>query len=102
MQNIRSESSTSRALERVQIARRRAAVLLVAVLAVATGAGVTNLVTVPTSAEVHIVRQGETLWELARTYSPSADPRSYVHEVRELNHLASPTVFPGQALVLPH
>jgi LysM repeat protein len=52
--------------------------------------------------KIHVVKDGETLWALARNYASSEDPRSYVHEVRELNDLMSAQVFPGQTLILPH
>ena len=99
MQNIRSQSRT-RTSSRVRVARRRAAVL--AVFVVTIGAvGVPRLFASSSNLKVHEVKDGETLWALARSYATSEDPRSYVHEVRELNDLRSVQVFPGQRLVLP-
>lgn len=99
MQNIRSQSRT-RISRRVRVARRRAAVLAVSVLTVGA-IGVPRLFASSSELKVHIVREGETLWALARSYASSEDPRSYVYEVRELNDLMSVQVFPGQRLILP-
>ena len=49
----------------------------------------------------HIVEAGETLWKIARDNAPDEDPRSYVYELKRLNHLTSVQVFPGQSLRLP-
>jgi hypothetical protein len=101
MQNIRSESRNHPLSRGVRAARRRVAVVLI-LLVFAGGFGVPKLLAaVPEKPEIHVVTEGETLWELARVYSPSEDPRAYVHQVRRLNHLASAQVFPGQSLLLP-
>jgi hypothetical protein len=35
------------------------------------------------------MRSGQTLWDLAERYAPtSTDPRAYVDQVLELNHLS--------------
>lgn len=102
MQNIRSESSTRRPGRRVRAARRRAAILLVGVVVAGSLGGPKLLAAAAVPVEFHVVDEGETLWKLARTYSPGQDPRAFVYEVRRLNHLASPQVFPGQSLILPH
>ena len=100
MQNIRSQSRT-RISARVRVARRRAAVLALSVLAVGAF-GVPRLFASSSVVRVHVVKDGDTLWALAHDYASSEDPRSYVHEVRELNKLVSAQVFPGQTLILPH
>ena len=102
MQNIRSESSTLGAGPGVRVARRRAAVLLIGVVLTGSLGAPKLLAAAADPMEVHVVDEGETLWLLARTYSQGEDPRAFVHEVRRLNHLASPQVFPGQSLILPH
>jgi LysM domain-containing protein len=99
MQNIRSQSRTQIS-PRVRAARRRAAVLAVSVLTVGA-IGVPRLFASSSELKIHVVKDGETLWALARSYASSEDPRSYVHEVRELNDLMSAQVFPGQTLILP-
>lgn len=49
----------------------------------------------------HVVRSGETLWQLASTYAPDEDPRRFVFEVQELNELDGGALHPGQKLILP-
>nr|MBO2507628.1 hypothetical protein [Bacillota bacterium] len=49
-----------------------------------------------------VVRPGDTLWELARTYGPQdADTRLTVHRIRQLNGLATAAIRPGQRLQIP-
>ena len=52
-------------------------------------------------ARVHILKRGDTLWKVAGTYG-SGDPRAYIDQIVDLNHLNGGQVFPGQRLVLPH
>ena len=49
----------------------------------------------------HVVESGETLWAVAGEFGGGGDPRAYVDDLLEINHLASPQVFPGQTLILP-
>lgn len=50
-----------------------------------------------------VVQPGETLWQIAQRAAPGADPRETVWRIAELNDLGrSPTIRPGQQLVLPH
>jgi LysM repeat protein len=49
-----------------------------------------------------IVRQGQTLWSLARQLRPDADPRVVVAALQRVNSLDATTpIAPGQELVLP-
>lgn len=50
---------------------------------------------------VVVVQAGETLWQIARTIDPAADPRELVSRIRDLNGLGAETVVPGQSLVVP-
>ena len=46
------------------------------------------------------VHAGDTLWSIAeRTFA--GDPREGVWEIQERNRLTSPTIVPGQMLVIP-
>ncbi len=46
------------------------------------------------------VKAGDTLWSIAaKTFA--GDPREGVWELRERNRLDTPTIVPGQMLVLP-
>ena len=48
----------------------------------------------------YVVQPGDTLWSVAdRTYS--GDPREGVWKLQQRNHLASPTIVPGEKLVFP-
>lgn len=55
----------------------------------------------PQTLGIHVVREGDTLWGLARRFASSQDPRAYVQRLSEINQLVSPRVFPGQRLLLP-
>ncbi len=49
---------------------------------------------------VHIVAPGETLWNIAKFYSPHADPRKVVYVIRAINSI-SPIIYPGQEILVP-
>ncbi|MGI8667623.1 MAG: LysM peptidoglycan-binding domain-containing protein [Jatrophihabitans sp.] len=44
------------------------------------------------------VQPGDTLWSIAQRADPNRDPRRVVDQLRELNHLASPSLTAGQTL----
>ncbi|OUM98083.1 MAG: hypothetical protein BAA04_07555 [Firmicutes bacterium ZCTH02-B6] len=49
-----------------------------------------------------VVRQGETLWQIAKRHAePGADPRQLVEQIRVANGLESAVVRPGQVLKVP-
>ncbi|NMB45130.1 MAG: LysM peptidoglycan-binding domain-containing protein [Firmicutes bacterium] len=48
-----------------------------------------------------VVRQGDTLWTIARKAKPGADPRRTVYQIRQLNELESVNIRPGQTLLIP-
>lgn len=54
----------------------------------------------PATTQVTVL-PGQTLWEIASTADPSADPRDAVIEVRDLNGLPDSQVFAGQVLTVP-
>lgn len=47
------------------------------------------------------VDAGETLWQLAESIAPAADPRDVIAEIMTLNQLQSSDVFAGQELAIP-
>jgi len=47
------------------------------------------------------VDSGESLWQLAETIAPGADPRDVIEQLMQLNRLESSEVFPGQQLAIP-
>ena len=56
----------------------------------------------PPAPQRHVVRAGDTLWEIARELTdPGADPRPVVQDLRRANELAGSALAEGQVLVLP-
>lgn len=55
----------------------------------------------PAPRVVHVVAPGETLWGLAGHYAPKEDPRRYIYDLDQLNHLGAGSIFPGERLILP-
>jgi Tfp pilus assembly protein FimV len=50
----------------------------------------------------HLVRPGDTIWEIARSrVGTSGDPRPLVEAIREVNGLPDATVDVGQLLLIP-
>lgn len=49
----------------------------------------------------HVVTPGETLWSLAGHFAPSKDPRDYIYDLQQRNHLKTATIYPGESLILP-
>ena len=50
----------------------------------------------------HVVLPGETLWSLAEQHAPaSEDPRNYIYDLQQRNHLSTATIYPGESLILP-
>jgi LysM repeat protein len=83
-----------------RLPRRIALVLgLVAILSLvlaqvvhgASGAGPTQVV----------VRPGDTLWSIAATHYPNADPRQEIAAIQQANHLRTADVYAGERLTLP-
>ena len=67
--------------------------------AVAEGAGAGHAVS--DSFRYVTVQAGQSLWRLAETVAPSADPRDVIAAIVSLNQLSSENVQPGQRLALP-
>jgi LysM domain len=49
----------------------------------------------------HVVLPGETLWSIATSLAPMADPRDTIGRIVEFNALASSEVHAGQSLAIP-
>ncbi|MGR2753845.1 LysM peptidoglycan-binding domain-containing protein [Agromyces arachidis] len=54
-----------------------------------------------TTFETVVVGAGDSLWGIAESIAPTADPRDVIHEIMQLNGLRDAVVQPGQELVLP-
>lgn len=48
-----------------------------------------------------VVRQGDTVWQIALKTRPQKDPRHTVEAIRVANRLQTLVVTPGQALIVP-
>jgi nucleoid-associated protein YgaU len=48
-----------------------------------------------------VVRPGQTLWSVAQTADPNADPRQIIQQIAQLNALTSETLAVGQRLWVP-
>ncbi len=49
-----------------------------------------------------IVHKDDTLWTLAEGVTPdSGDVRDTVYQIRQINHLTSPVLQPGQRILIP-
>jgi hypothetical protein len=85
-----------------------AAVLLVAALAWlagtaradAAGSGV-PAAAVYKSVRSVVVLPGQSLWTIAAQAEPSADPRSVIQQIIDLNALGGTSIHPGQRLLVP-
>ncbi|MBB5959948.1 nucleoid-associated protein YgaU [Saccharothrix tamanrassetensis] len=62
------------------------------------GSGAT---TVPERTSVVHVQVGDTLWDLAERTAPNSNPEAVVARIKELNNLDTPTITPGQPLIVP-
>lgn len=96
-----------RRVERTYVRRRRnAAVLataLVAVLlsALAAGAVRRGEAPVPPAQRVVVVRDGDTLWSIARQVRPDQDPRITIDAIMGFNAADPGALLPGQSLAVP-
>lgn len=53
------------------------------------------------SFEYVTVMPGDTLWSIAGTIAPTADPQQVIDDIRRLNQLDSSVVQPGQRIAIP-
>ena len=82
------------------------ALLLAALsLVIAASAEATNHPLTPHGAQQNLaqvtVRPGQSLWSVAETADPGADPRAVIQQIVELNGLSGDVVFAGQRLWVP-
>ena len=49
-----------------------------------------------------VVRNGDTLWNIARTYGPAhTDTRIVVYNIERVNGISADSLMPGQILLVP-
>jgi hypothetical protein len=102
---------TQIARPRLRITRRGRAVLaLLIAVPLAIGAAVGGAGALGAAAGTHsgattftyvTVEPGESLWQLAQSVAPTADPREVIAGILNLNDLSSGEVQPGQRLAIP-
>lgn len=95
----------------LRITRRGRAVLtLLIAIPLAIGAAVTGIGAIGAAAGTQgstatfqyvTVDPGESLWQVAETVAPTADPREVVADIVNLNNLGSGEVQSGQRLAIP-
>jgi len=50
----------------------------------------------------HYIIDGDTLWNIALEYMPKKyDVRKMVYDIKELNHLETSFIFPGEVIKIP-
>ncbi|MCX6404388.1 MAG: LysM peptidoglycan-binding domain-containing protein [Actinobacteria bacterium] len=64
------------------------------------GHGAAAVGTAPTTKTV-VVQAGQSLWSIAQTAVPTADPRETIYKIKQLNHFAGSDILPGQAVIVP-
>lgn len=66
----------------------------------ASAAGPSNAAAVVTF-EYVTIHAGESLWQVAQSIAPTADPRDVIADIVSLNRLSADAVEPGQRLAVP-
>jgi len=65
------------------------------------GGAVASLESSPASFDYVTVASGQSLWDVAESVAPGADPRDVIDSILRLNQLESADVFAGQQLAIP-
>ena len=90
---------------RVVVAVAVALLLAALSLVIAASAQATNHPLTPHGAQQNLaqvtVHPGQSLWSVAETADPGADPRAVIQQIVELNGLSGDVVFAGQRLWVP-
>jgi LysM repeat protein len=80
----------------------RLLILLTVLVATFLLLGGTGAASAPTITMEHRVQSGDTLWDLASDLTtPGEDVREVIAVIRDLNHLTSVNLTPGQVLLVP-
>lgn len=99
------------ALPRLRLTRRGRAVVAILVIgfvislafAIALNGGMAtaNTESSGTSFDYVTVEAGQSLWQVAESVAPGADPRDVISDIVRLNQLQSSVVHPGDRLAIP-
>ena len=49
----------------------------------------------------YVVQSGDSLWSIARSVQPGADPRAVIDQIQRTNGLVGASIFPGERLAVP-
>ena len=102
-------SSKLRRLRRIQRLKRQRHIALLFMLvfgimvinAICFGLGMNK--TVAQDGTSVIVRQGDTLWSIAKEYKPQGkDMREFIYEISEVNNIEDASISCGQTIVVPN
>lgn len=86
----------------VRIRRWIAATVLATVALVVAPQAFANDASEAPASDTYVVSQGETLWTIAQSLTPSGgDVRDTVATIKSMNVLESSTIIPGDQLVVP-
>jgi len=87
------------------VSRTRKLLFVAGITAALLGPGMAHVAARQTHAPamrlVHVVKPGETLWQIAGSVAPGDDVTSTIDRLMAANHLRSPVVHAGQPLFLP-
>lgn len=104
-----SSSAVAGERTRLRLTRRGRAVIttliatpiVIAMLSLALSGGEATATSGPVDIPVVTLEAGQTLWQVAASVAPNANPADVVADIITLNELDSASVMPGQTLMLP-
>ena len=91
-------TARGRAVLLALVAAPLVAVLLMLAL---NGGGATATLDAGAPAQVVMIEPGQSLWSLAESIAPGADPRDVIEELVAFNRLGSADVWAGQQIAIP-